>query len=54
VLYAAIEATVDDLRGPLEFSVLAPWPDNELEDVGEVLWTHHVDRRVLQTRLGMP
>jgi NADP-dependent 3-hydroxy acid dehydrogenase YdfG len=28
--------------------------DNEPEDVAEVLWTHHVDRRVFQTRLGMP
>jgi short-subunit dehydrogenase len=33
---------------------IAPGADNEPEDVAEVLWTHHVDRRVVQTRLGMP
>jgi NADP-dependent 3-hydroxy acid dehydrogenase YdfG len=33
---------------------IAPGSDNEPEDVAEVLWTHHVDRRVFQTRLGMP
>jgi NADP-dependent 3-hydroxy acid dehydrogenase YdfG len=33
---------------------IAPEADNEPEDVAEVLWTHHVDRRVFQTRLGMP
>jgi NADP-dependent 3-hydroxy acid dehydrogenase YdfG len=33
---------------------IAPGADNEPEDVAEVLWTHHVDRRVFQTRLGMP
>ncbi|HEY2320046.1 MAG TPA: SDR family NAD(P)-dependent oxidoreductase [Solirubrobacteraceae bacterium] len=33
---------------------IAPGSDNEPDDVAEVLWTHHVDRRVFQTRLGMP
>jgi short-subunit dehydrogenase len=33
---------------------IAPGADNDPEDVAEVLWTHHVDRRVFQTRLGMP
>jgi NADP-dependent 3-hydroxy acid dehydrogenase YdfG len=33
---------------------IAPGADNEPEDIAEVLWTHHVDRRVFQTRLGMP
>ncbi|MGP0037755.1 MAG: SDR family NAD(P)-dependent oxidoreductase [Solirubrobacteraceae bacterium] len=33
---------------------IAPGGDNDPEDVAEVLWTHHVDRRVFQTRLGMP
>lgn len=33
---------------------IAPGADNEPGDVAEVLWTHHVDRRVFQTRLGMP
>ena len=33
---------------------IAPGADSEPEDVAEVLWTHHVDRRVFQTRLGMP
>lgn len=33
---------------------IAPGSDNEPEDIAEVLWTHHVDRRVFQTRLGMP
>jgi NADP-dependent 3-hydroxy acid dehydrogenase YdfG len=33
---------------------IAPGADNEPNDVAEVLWTHHVDRRVFQTRLGMP
>jgi short-subunit dehydrogenase len=33
---------------------IAPGADAEPEDVAEVLWTHHVDRRVFQTRLGMP
>jgi NADP-dependent 3-hydroxy acid dehydrogenase YdfG len=33
---------------------IAPEADNEPDDVAEVLWTHHVDRRVFQTRLGMP
>jgi NADP-dependent 3-hydroxy acid dehydrogenase YdfG len=33
---------------------IAPGADNEPDDVAEVLWTHHVDRRVFQTRLGMP
>jgi NADP-dependent 3-hydroxy acid dehydrogenase YdfG len=33
---------------------IAPGTDNEPDDVAEVLWTHHVDRRVFQTRLGMP
>ena len=28
--------------------------DHDPDDVAEVLWTHHVDRRVFQTRLGMP
>jgi NADP-dependent 3-hydroxy acid dehydrogenase YdfG len=28
--------------------------DNEADDVAEVLWTHHIDRQVFQTRLGMP
>jgi NADP-dependent 3-hydroxy acid dehydrogenase YdfG len=32
---------------------IAPGADNEPDDVAEVLWTHHVDRRVFQTRLGM-
>jgi NADP-dependent 3-hydroxy acid dehydrogenase YdfG len=34
-------------------SRIAPGADNEPDDVAEVLWTHHVDRRVFQTRLGM-
>jgi short-subunit dehydrogenase len=33
---------------------IAPGSDNEPDDVAEVLWTHHIDRRVFQTRLGMP
>lgn len=33
---------------------IAPGADNDPDDVAEVLWTHHVDRRVFQTRLGMP
>ena len=33
---------------------IAPGADNEPDDIAEVLWTHHVDRRVFQTRLGMP
>jgi NADP-dependent 3-hydroxy acid dehydrogenase YdfG len=33
---------------------IAPGADNEPQDVADVLWTHHVDRRVFQTRLGMP
>lgn len=33
---------------------IAPGADNEPEDVAEVMWTHHVDRRVFQTRLTMP
>jgi len=33
---------------------IAPGADNEPEDIAEVLWTHHIDRRVFQTRLGMP
>ena len=33
---------------------IAPGAENEPDDVAEVLWTHHVDRRVFQTRLGMP
>jgi NADP-dependent 3-hydroxy acid dehydrogenase YdfG len=33
---------------------IAPGADHEPDDVAEVLWTHHVDRRVFQTRLGMP
>ncbi len=33
---------------------IAPGADNEPDDVAEVLWTHHIDRRVFQTRLGMP
>jgi NADP-dependent 3-hydroxy acid dehydrogenase YdfG len=33
---------------------IAPGGDNEPDDVADVLWTHHVDRRVFQTRLGMP
>jgi NADP-dependent 3-hydroxy acid dehydrogenase YdfG len=33
---------------------IAPGAENEPEDIAEVLWTHHVDRRVFQTRLGMP
>lgn len=33
---------------------IAPGADSEPDDVAEVLWTHHVDRRVFQTRLGMP
>jgi short-subunit dehydrogenase len=33
---------------------IAPGDDNDPEDVAEVLWTHHTDRRVFQTRLGMP
>jgi short-subunit dehydrogenase len=33
---------------------IAPGADNEPEDVAEVLWIHHVDRHVFQTRLGMP
>jgi len=33
---------------------IAPGADNEPDDVAEVLWTQHVDRRVFQTRLGMP
>jgi NADP-dependent 3-hydroxy acid dehydrogenase YdfG len=33
---------------------IAPEGDNEPDDVADVLWTHHVDRRVFQTRLGMP
>jgi NADP-dependent 3-hydroxy acid dehydrogenase YdfG len=33
---------------------IAPGGDNEPDDVAEVLWTHHADRRVFQTRLGMP
>lgn len=33
---------------------IAPGGDNEPDDIAEVLWTHHVDRRVFQTRLGMP
>ena len=34
--------------------LIAPGADNEPEDIAEVLWTHHIDRRVFQTRLGMP
>jgi NADP-dependent 3-hydroxy acid dehydrogenase YdfG len=33
---------------------IAPGAENEPDDVADVLWTHHVDRRVFQTRLGMP
>jgi NADP-dependent 3-hydroxy acid dehydrogenase YdfG len=33
---------------------IAAGADNDPDDVAEVLWTHHVDRRVFQTRLGMP
>lgn len=33
---------------------IAPGGDNEPDDIAEVLWTHHVDGRVFQTRLGMP
>jgi short-subunit dehydrogenase len=33
---------------------IAPGGENDPDDVAEVLWTHHVDRRVFQTRLGMP
>jgi NAD(P)-dependent dehydrogenase (short-subunit alcohol dehydrogenase family) len=33
---------------------IAPGADNDPDDVAEVLWTHHVDRRVFQTRLGIP
>jgi hypothetical protein len=33
---------------------IAPGADNEPDDIAEVLWTHHIDRRVFQTRLGMP
>jgi short-subunit dehydrogenase len=33
---------------------IAPGADNDPEDIADVLWTHHVDRRVFQTRLGMP
>jgi methylmalonyl-CoA mutase cobalamin-binding subunit len=33
---------------------IAPGADSEPEDIAEVLWTHHIDRRVFQTRLGMP
>jgi NADP-dependent 3-hydroxy acid dehydrogenase YdfG len=33
---------------------IAPGADNEPDDVAEVLWTHHVDRQVFQTRLGVP
>jgi short-subunit dehydrogenase len=33
---------------------IAPGADNEPDDIAEVLWTHHVDRHVFQTRLGMP
>jgi NAD(P)-dependent dehydrogenase (short-subunit alcohol dehydrogenase family) len=33
---------------------IAPGAENEPDDVAEVLWIHHVDRRVFQTRLGMP
>jgi short-subunit dehydrogenase len=33
---------------------IAPGADNEPDDVAEVLWTHHIDRQVFQTRLGMP
>jgi NADP-dependent 3-hydroxy acid dehydrogenase YdfG len=32
---------------------IAPGADNEPEDIAEVLWTHHIDRRPFQTRLGM-
>src|ERR1700733_3920810 len=33
---------------------IAPGADNEPDDIAEVLWTPHVDRRVFQPRLGMP
>jgi short-subunit dehydrogenase len=33
---------------------IAPGAANEPDDIAEVLWTHHIDRRVFQTRLGMP
>jgi NADP-dependent 3-hydroxy acid dehydrogenase YdfG len=33
---------------------IAPGADNEPDDIAEVLWNHHIDRQVFQTRLGMP
>ena len=33
---------------------IAPGMDHEPEDVAELLWSHHVDRAVFQTRLGIP
>jgi short-subunit dehydrogenase len=33
---------------------IAPGAENEPDDIAEVLWTHHIDRQVFQTRLGMP
>ena len=33
---------------------IAPVMDHEPEDVAELLWSHHVDRAVFQTRLGIP
>jgi NADP-dependent 3-hydroxy acid dehydrogenase YdfG len=32
---------------------IAPGADNDPDDVAQVLWDHHVDRQVFQTRLGM-
>jgi NADP-dependent 3-hydroxy acid dehydrogenase YdfG len=33
---------------------IAPGMDHEPEDVADLLWSHHVDRAVFQTRLGIP
>jgi len=32
---------------------IAPGADHEPADVAEILWRHHTDRRVFQTRLGI-
>jgi NADP-dependent 3-hydroxy acid dehydrogenase YdfG len=33
---------------------IAPGADHEPDDVAEVLWNHHTERKVFQTRIGIP
>ncbi len=49
-----LETTVEDVRGPPEFSVLGAVAAaaHEPDDVAEVLWRHHVRRDGFQTLLG--